>query len=92
MIRPTGYVTPSGNYELIIVDSQFKGCKFYYDKVEFSDTPNPDGTMTLHFEYVITNGYVVEDTDAFRGCLGDQLCAIIEAMHDAGNIVYKGGV
>lgn len=81
--------------ELEVVAGEYSGCKLYYNEIKFAENANPDGTLNMRFDYVITNGFKPKDVIDFNYFLGDRLLEVLEDM--LGNdsdpeYCFKGGV
>lgn len=93
----TGEFTPGGFHILEMDSGQFKGVQWSYGEMKFGEEENPDGTVTLSFDYDIANKNTVErilDKEeglAFGQQIGAILHHILEEQMKTGEVQYHGG-
>jgi hypothetical protein len=90
-IKPTGKDF-NGQVELELTAGPFKGTKFYYEGMKMADEENPDGSMNMSFDYVITGGDTPKKLNEFEQVLGETILQILEEQIAKNEVVYTGGV
>lgn len=92
-VQVTNQSDQLGHIVLRVYEGEFAGCEYYYDKVSFAAEGNGDGTANMHFEYNITNGYVVpkDRLSVFENFVGKNLVRVIEESMENNSAVYHGG-
>lgn len=80
---------------LEIINHEYAGLVFHYDKVEFEETGDPETPFKIIFEYQIidTPFELIDkiDYDLLEKCLFTWLCDLIEQQLQENEVIYSGG-
>jgi hypothetical protein len=74
-----------------INEGDYDGIKFTLGEIKFAETPNPDDTYTLSFDYNLIEDYNISNKKEFETLVGDIVTSLIESAVKEADLLLKGG-